>query len=97
MTNKPVTDEPFSSIWKEARRATTRMRRLIVIGYSMPDADGLVRTLLTTDVSRTLEEVHIADPSDTTVAKLMSFFGRVAPSARIYTFASMRQVGTALE
>jgi hypothetical protein len=96
LTNKPVTDEPFASIWKEARKAVARMRRLIIIGYSLPQADGLVRTLLTTDLSNDLEEVLVADPAEETVEKYATLFGRLAPKARIFTFASMRQIGNAL-
>jgi len=97
MTNKPVTEEPFATIWKEARRAVGRMRRLILIGYSMPQADGLVRTLLTTDLSASLQEVLVVDPSEETVAKHVNFFARLAPRARVFTFASMRQMGSLLQ
>lgn len=62
LTNKPVQNEPFSSVWRQARRAVQTMRRLIIVGYSLPEADGLVRTLLTTDLGPDLEEVVIVDP-----------------------------------
>jgi hypothetical protein len=97
LTNKPVTDEPFASVWKEARKAVAKMRRLVIVGYSLPQADGLVRTLLITDLSTELEEIIVADPSEETVEKYATLFGRLAPKARIFTFASMRQIGSALE
>jgi len=73
------------------------MRRLIVIGYSLPQADGLVRTLLATDLSENLGEVIIADPSEETVEKHVDFFSRLAPKVRVFTFASTRQIGGALD
>ncbi|MFL5963253.1 MAG: hypothetical protein ACJ757_10225 [Gaiellaceae bacterium] len=97
MTNKPVTDEPFVSIWKEARRAAERVRRLVVIGYSLPQADGLVRTLFSTDLGRNLEEIHLAEPNDEVVQKLVTFFGGFAPKARVFTNSGLRQFALALE
>lgn len=91
LTNKPVEDEPFRSIWREARRVVGRMRRLIIIGYSMPDADGLVRTLLVTDLSPYLEDIIIVDPSDQVREKHVALFTRIAPKARVFPLKTCRQ------
>jgi hypothetical protein len=42
------------------------------------------------------EEVLVADPAEETVERYATLFGRLAPKARIFTFASMRQIGNAL-
>ena len=91
LTNKPVEAEPFVSIWREARRAIGRMRRLIIIGYSMPDADGLVRTLFATDLSPFLEDIILVDPSVAVREKHIGLFTRIAPQARVYPFSSWVQ------
>ena len=91
LTNKPVEVEPFVSIWREARRAIGRMRRLIIIGYSMPDADGLVRTLFATDLSPYLEDIVLVDPSEEVREKHTGLFTRIAPRARVYPFVSWAQ------
>jgi SIR2-like domain len=96
LTNKPVETEPFRSIWREARRAVGRMRRLIIIGYSMPDADGLVRTLLTTDLSPHLEDIFIVDPRDAVREKHSGLFTRIAPEARVFPFRTWRQFAQVL-
>lgn len=96
LTNKPVTQAPFQEIWRQARTIVGRMRRLVIIGYSMPDADGLVRTLLATDLSTALEDIIIVDPSETTRSRHINFFGRLAPSAKVLTFRSFRQFDTVL-
>jgi len=96
LTNKPVTDEPLRSIWREARTAVRRMRRLIIVGYSMPDADGLVRTLLATDLSRNLEDVVVVDPSEQTRSKHITFFARVASDARVLALSSFKQLAELL-
>jgi hypothetical protein len=91
LTNKPVEAEPFLSIWREARRAIGRMRRLIIIGYSMPDADGLVRTLFASDLSPFLEDIILVDPSVAIREKHIGLFTRIAPQARVYPFSSWSQ------
>jgi hypothetical protein len=96
LTNKPVQDAPFKEIWRQARVAVGRMRRLIIVGYSMPDADGLVRALLATDLSPFLEDILLVDPSNFVRAKHTTFFTRVAPDARVYTFQSCHQLASAL-
>ncbi|MFN8113183.1 MAG: SIR2 family protein [Solirubrobacterales bacterium] len=92
LTNKPVTEEPFRTIWREARTAVRRMRRLVIVGYSMPDADGLVRSLLATDLSTSLEDVIIVDPSEATRSRHITFFARVAGDARVLTLNSFKQL-----
>jgi hypothetical protein len=92
LTNKPVEAEPFREIWRGARVAVGRMRRLIIVGYSMPDADGLVRTLLATDLSPFLEDILLVDPSNETRTKHTALFTRVAPDARVFAFRSCEQL-----
>jgi hypothetical protein len=96
LTNKPVTEPPLSELWRQARKVVGSMRRLIVIGYSMPAADGLVRALLATDLSRRLEDIVIVDPSNDTLTRHVDFFGRVAPGAPIVSLRSMRQLESVL-
>lgn len=74
LTNKPVEEEPFRSIWRAAWHEVGRMRRLIITGYSMPDADGLVRTLLATDLSPYLEDIILVDPSEAVREKHVALF-----------------------
>lgn len=96
LTNKPVTEPPLSEIWRQARTIVGSMRRLVIVGYSMPSADGLVRTLLATDLSEYLEDIVLVDPSETTLVRHVDFFGRVAPKARIITLRSLKQFESVL-
>jgi hypothetical protein len=47
---KPVAEEPYLHAWRAARTAVKSAERLIVIGYSLPDADHLVRALFRADI-----------------------------------------------
>jgi hypothetical protein len=91
LTNKPVTEEPFNSVWKKARRAVRAARRLIVIGYSMPVADGLVRSLFATDLESVLQEVVIVEPDPMTRNRHIDFFTRVADSAKVFVFTNFAE------
>ncbi len=95
LTNKPVTDEPFKSIWQAARRAVRDMRRLIVVGYSMPPADGLVRALLTVDLNNVLEELIVVDPSPDVRTRHIGLFAQ--PNTRVFEFETFRAFAGALE
>jgi hypothetical protein len=96
LTNKPVTGDPFNAVWKEARRAVRAARRLIVIGYSMPVADGLVRSLFATDLESVLEEVVIVEPDPTTRDRHIDFFTRLAGSAKVFVFADFAEFAAIL-
>lgn len=96
LTKKTVSEEPFLSIWREARRAIKGSRRLIVAGYSMPPADGLVRTLLGTDLAA-LEEVVVVEPNSSVQAAHVDFFARRADAARVFPFEGMRELARLLE
>ena len=89
LTNKPIRDQPFRGIWRSARSAVRRTRRLIMIGYSMPDADGLVRTLLTTDMPDRLDEVIVVDRADAVQSRHVDLFTRRARTGKVFTFSSL--------
>jgi hypothetical protein len=72
------------------------MRRLLIIGYSMPDGDGLVRTLLATDLSPDLEDIIIVDPSEAIQEKHVGLFTRVAPQARVISLKTFGQLAALL-
>lgn len=97
LTSKPVTYEPFRSIWVSARKAVRSMRRLIVVGYSLPDADGLVRTLLTAELGSDLEEIILVDPSPATRARHTALFSRAAPEAKVFAFPNFGQFVSVLD
>lgn len=90
LTKKPVTEEPFRTIWRAARNAVKGMRRLVIIGYSMPAADGLVRTLLGTDLSN-LEDLIVIEKNPNVQAAHVDFFNRRADPARVFQFATLGQ------
>jgi hypothetical protein len=96
LTNKPVTAEPFRTVWREARRSVRSARRLILVGYSMPIADGLVRSLLWTDLTSNLAEVIVAEPDAETRARHVEFFTRLADRPKVFVFSSFAELAAVL-
>ena len=97
LTNKPIAEEPFRSVWREARRAVRTARRLILVGYSMPVADGLVRSLLSTDLEPVLEEVLIVERDAGTRDQHIDFFTRLAGSAKVFGFSTFENFAAILD
>lgn len=84
---KPVAEAPFLEVWKEARIRVKSARRLIVIGFSLPPADYLVRSLLRADLdANQLKEIVIVDPATAVADRFLQLLTRV-PS-RVETFGS---------
>jgi hypothetical protein len=91
LTGKSVKGEPFNKVWRQARRRVKSARRLILVGYSMPVADGLVRSLLSTDLQSVLEDVFVVEPDPATRDRHIEFFTRRAQDARVYVFSTFAE------
>jgi hypothetical protein len=84
---KPVSDPPFRQVWQQARVRIRSARRLIVIGYSLPPADYLVRALLRADLDpKRVKELLVVDPSPTVAERFVQLL-RSAPQ-KVMTFSS---------
>lgn len=59
-------------IWKAAEDRLTRAERLIVFGYSFPDADFFARSLFRRSFHRnaSLREIHVIDPAPAAAARV---------------------------
>jgi hypothetical protein len=97
LTNKPVENEPFATIWRNARKSVRTARRLILIGYSMPIADGLVRSLLSTDLKTVLREVIVVEPDAGTRDRHIEFFTRLAQKAQVFAFSDFAEFARLLK
>jgi len=60
---KRIADEPFKSMWIEARRFLASTKALIVVGYSLPETDMFTSALLRTDVQE-LDFLMVVNPDD---------------------------------
>jgi hypothetical protein len=89
---KPVADDPFRTVWAEARIRTRAAERLIVVGYSLPPADYLVRALLRADLTPDLRELVVVDPSDEVLPRFLQLLQRAPRNVvRMESFAELNE------
>jgi hypothetical protein len=68
--NKRIDQVPYNSFWREARRRLENCKKLVVIGYSLPETDLLAQALFYEIVRQRaviknyFSEVHFVDPNE---------------------------------
>lgn len=68
---KDYSNEPFRSIWSQARRALSSTKALFIIGYSLPTTDVYTQAMLRIDVGK-LEFLCVVNPDDAARARILS-------------------------
>lgn len=90
LARKPVSESPFRRVWAEARVRLRSARRLVVIGYSLPPSDYLVRALFRADLNPTrLTELLVVDPSSAVADRFVQLLR--GPPRKIMTFSSFEE------
>jgi hypothetical protein len=93
---KPVAEEPFSYAWRAARKAVKEAERLVVIGYSLPVADHLVRALFRADIDNDrLKEVIVVDPEPSVADRFLRLLTKTPP--RVETMGSFERFAAWLQ
>jgi len=78
--NKQINKNPYKQFWREARLKLENCDSVVVLGYSLPEADLLAQALLSEVVrmraarKRFLEQLHLADPSESVKQKFVDLF-----------------------
>lgn len=104
--NKRIDRNPYKQLWREARLKLELCKTIVIVGYSLPQADLLARALFAEVVrlraarKRYLKQLHLADPSELVKQRFVDLFVP-APNAQskifrykdIEEFASAAYVG----
>lgn len=78
--NKRIDRSPYKQLWKEARLKLEQCKTIIIIGYSLPEADLLAKALFAEVVrlraarKRYLKQLHLADPNDSVKQRFVELF-----------------------
>jgi hypothetical protein len=78
--NKRIDRNPYKQLWREARLKLERCNSIIVIGYSLPEADVLAKALFAEVVrlrsarKRYVKQLHLADPNNSVKQKFVELF-----------------------
>jgi hypothetical protein len=73
-------------VWTEAEEQLARADCWIVCGYSMPDYDTAIQSMLRRAAKANLQRMYLLSPSS---KSLVERYGRVAPQADIYCLAGL--------
>jgi hypothetical protein len=75
--NKKIDKLPYKLLWRKARLKLEQCKTLIIIGYSLPEADLLAKALFAEVVrsraarNHYLKQLHLADPVDSVKQKFI--------------------------
>lgn len=78
--NKRIDINPFRQLWRKARLRLEQCKTLVIIGYSLPEADLLARALFSEVVrlrvarKKYLRQLHLADPNASVKEKFVELF-----------------------
>jgi len=100
--HKRIDKNPYRQLWREARLKLESCSSLAIIGYSLPETDLLARALLA-EVSRLratrkqfLENLYVADPSETTKNRLIALLvPALGSKGRVYRYDSIHELSRA--
>lgn len=78
--NKRIDRNPYRQLWREGRLRLEKAKTIIIIGYSLPEADILARALFAEVVrlrrarNEYIKQLHLADPLDSVKERFVDLF-----------------------
>jgi len=78
--NKRIDRNPYRRLWREARLKLEQCKTIIIVGYSLPEADLLAKALFAEVVrlrvarKRYIKQLHLADPNSAIKQKFVELF-----------------------
>ncbi len=96
--DKPIHRSPYKQLWRKARLKLDACQDIVVIGYSLPEADLMARALID-EVCRLREtrkkyiaNFHIVDPNKAMQDKMIEIFRRAfGPYSHVYRYDTIQQ------
>lgn len=87
---KPINTNPYKLFWKTARLKMENCKKLVIIGYSLPETDLLAYAMLAEIIrmravrKNYFEELHLVDPSERVKDRFVSLFmPAIGPTGRV--------------
>jgi hypothetical protein len=99
--NKRIDKNPYKRLWRKARLKLEKCKTVIIIGYSLPEADLLAKALFAEVVrlrkarKHYLKELHLADPSDSVKQRFIDLFvPALNAQSKIFRYQSIEKLGS---
>jgi hypothetical protein len=100
--NKRIDRNPYRQLWREARLKLELCKTIVIIGYSLPEADLLAKALFAEVVrlraarKRYLKQLHLADPNDSVKQKFVDLFvPALNPQSKIFRYKDIDEFSSA--
>jgi hypothetical protein len=100
--NKRIDVNPYRRLWKLARLRLERCKTLIIVGYSLPEADMLARALFAEVVRLRVvrdqypRQLHLADPSASVKQRFVELFTPALDAqSRIFRYRDINEFSRA--
>lgn len=101
--NKRIDKNPYKQLWREARLKLERCKTIVIIGYSLPEADLLAKALFAEVVrarragQRYFKQIHLADPSGSVKQKLVDLFvPALNAQSKVFRYHDMNELAQVL-
>jgi hypothetical protein len=100
--NKRIDKIPYSRLWRQARLRLEQCKSLVIIGYSLPEADLLAKALFAEVVrlraarKHYLRQLHLADPNESVKERLVELFvPALNAQSKIFRYANIDEFSRA--
>jgi hypothetical protein len=100
--NKRIDKSPYKQLWRQARLRLEQCKTLIIIGYSLPEADLLAKALFAEVVrlrvarNQYLRQLHLADPNESVKQRFVELFvPALNAQSKIFRYADIDQFSRA--
>jgi hypothetical protein len=101
--NKRIDKNPYKRLWREARLKLERCKTIIIIGYSLPEADLLAKALFAEVVRLRaarklyLKQLHLADPKNSVKQKFVDLFvPALKAQSKVFRYQDIRELASVI-
>lgn len=101
--NKRIDKNPYKKLWRKARLKLEQCNTIIILGYSLPEADLLARALFAEVVrlraarKRYLKQLHLADPIDSVKQRFVELFvPALNAQSKVFRYKDLAEFASAM-
>jgi len=102
--NKRVDRHPYKQLWREARLKLEQCKTIVIIGYSLPEADVLARALfaeiarLRSARKRYVKQLHLADPNVSVRQRFVDLFvPALNAQSKVFRYQDIKELASLID
>jgi hypothetical protein len=101
--DKRIDRNPYRKLWRQARLKLESCKTVVIIGYSLPEADLLAKALFAEVVrlpkarKSYIKQLHLADPNDLVKSKFVELFvPALNPHSKLFRYKDIDELAAAV-